>query len=350
MKTETIMLNKERNVTLTAYLLDVKGEFSNIPKRPAVLVLPGGGYSMCSEREADPVALAYLNAGFHAFVLRYSVGKDATWPNPLQDYEQAMELMTSMAEEWNLYTDKIAVVGFSAGGHLAACAATMAQHKPCAAILGYAVTEEKTAQACLPGAPDVIRQVNGDTCPCFVFASRTDNVVPVSNSVRFISALSENGVMFENHIYAYGPHGFSTADSSTLMPETGICSRALNWTRDSIEWLGDMWGVFAAGTMTEPKCQRRMNGNHAPYLSVDCTIGFLMEVQEAKEIIAPVLEEIGKHMMEQYGGGHTDTQGAQGNMFALLSGITLKDLMASAKIPDSAAEEMNQQLTKIKNR
>lgn len=61
MKLETITLNAQRNVTLTAYRLDVGGEFGNIPRRPAVLVLPGGGYSMCSDREADPVALAYGN-------------------------------------------------------------------------------------------------------------------------------------------------------------------------------------------------------------------------------------------------------------------------------------------------
>lgn len=71
---------------------------------------------MCSEREADPVALAYLEAGFQAFVLRYSVGEGVVWPMPLEDYEQAMELLRAKAEEWSLYPDKIAVAGFSAGG------------------------------------------------------------------------------------------------------------------------------------------------------------------------------------------------------------------------------------------
>ena len=70
MKMEQILLNKARNVTLTAYLQGVGGEFPNIPRRPAMLVLPGGGYRMCSDREADPVALAYAQAGFQTFVLR----------------------------------------------------------------------------------------------------------------------------------------------------------------------------------------------------------------------------------------------------------------------------------------
>lgn len=191
MRIEHIVLNAGRNVTLTAYLLKTGGEFGNIPKRPAVLVLPGGGYAMCSDREADPVALAYLQAGFQAFVLRYSVGKEIAWPTPLEDYEQAMELIRSKAENWDLYADKIAVAGFSAGGHLAAAAATIAQNRPDAAILGYAVTEGATVKACLPTAPDLVERVDGDTCPCFVFAARTDNVVPVSNSLR--SALAYGG-------------------------------------------------------------------------------------------------------------------------------------------------------------
>ena len=127
MKQEIIVLNPERNVTLTAYIQEVEGEFQ-FTKRPAILVLPGGGYAMCSDREADPVAMAYLRAGYQAFILRYSTGKNKTWPNPLEDYEQAMALIEERAEEWHLDSSRIAAVGFSAGGHLCACAATIAKH------------------------------------------------------------------------------------------------------------------------------------------------------------------------------------------------------------------------------
>ena len=127
MKTEIITLSEERNVTLTAYTQNVKGEFRNISKRPAILILPGGGYQYCSDREADPVAMPYLKAGYQVFILRYSVKEHAVWPNPLNDYEQAMELIRSNHEKWGLYQDKVAVLGFSAGGHLASSAATMAK-------------------------------------------------------------------------------------------------------------------------------------------------------------------------------------------------------------------------------
>ena len=67
MKAEKIVINEERNVTLTAYLQETDGEFG-FSKRPAMLVIPGGGYAMCSDREADPVATAYLKAGYQAFI------------------------------------------------------------------------------------------------------------------------------------------------------------------------------------------------------------------------------------------------------------------------------------------
>ena len=107
MNKQVLVLNEERNVTLTAYLLEVGGEFRTIEKRPLVLVLPGGGYQFCSDREADPVAFPYLKAGYHAAVLRYSVQSHCTWPNPLEDYEQAMELIKEKAEEWKVYPENI---------------------------------------------------------------------------------------------------------------------------------------------------------------------------------------------------------------------------------------------------
>ena len=92
MKTEIVTLCEERNVTLTAYLQEVGGEFAGIPRRPAALILPGGGYSMCADLEADPVAFPFLKAGYQVFVLRYSVGEASVWPNPLEDYEAAAEI------------------------------------------------------------------------------------------------------------------------------------------------------------------------------------------------------------------------------------------------------------------
>lgn len=270
MRQEQFTLNAKRNVTLTSYFLDVGGEFSYVPKRPAILILPGGGYQFCSDREAEPVALAYLEAGYHAFVLRYSVREDAVWPNPLDDYEQAMMLIRSHAEAWHIYEDKIAVIGFSAGGHLAACAATMSNVRPNAAILGYAVAGADV-KGCNPSAPDAIAAVDRHTCPCFVFATRDDRVVPVSNSIRLTEALAKNGISFESHIYAYGPHGFSICNSAVQEPNTPVCSRVSNWVADSIAWLQDVLGDFCQEGLSAPRCAAHVTVDQGLPRYTDCT-------------------------------------------------------------------------------
>lgn len=242
MKAETIVLNNVRGVTLTAYVQEPVGKIWQIVTRPAVLVIPGGAYRFCSEREADPVALAFLAAGYQTFVLRYTVGADMVWPQPLEDYEQAMQLIRANAGRWMLYPNKIAVVGFSAGGHLAGCAATISKNRPNAAILGYALLTDDVKEY-NRAAPDLCAAVDAATCPCFLFAARTDETVPVRNTLRFAAALEEHGVNFETHIYASGPHGFSTAQSAVQDPRT-ICPRTADWVGESIAWLKDVFGDF----------------------------------------------------------------------------------------------------------
>ncbi|KAF1303126.1 alpha/beta hydrolase [Enterococcus sp. JM9B] len=242
MKIEEINLNENRNVTLTAYIQKVDGEFFRIHQRPAVLILPGGGYQICSDTEADPVAMPYLTAGYQAFILRYSVEKNQQWPNPLEDYEQAMALIRERQVEWHVDSQKIAVIGFSAGGHLAGCAATMARHRPNAAVLGYSLLTEDVKKYS-KDAPNVVAAVDQFTCPCFVFATRNDNVVSIKNSLDFLEILADKEIPFESHIYSFGPHGFSTGNSSIQVPKD-ISPRASNWVADSIDWLKEIFGDF----------------------------------------------------------------------------------------------------------
>ena len=344
MRVEQIVLNEKRSVTLTVYLQEVGGEFRNVVKRPAMLVLPGGGYQMCSDREADPVAMPYLKAGYQVFILRYSVRADAVWPNPLEDYEQAMELIRSRAEEWNLYADKVAVIGFSAGGHLAAAAATMAKNRPNAAILGYAVTSEDV-KGCNKTAPDTICEVDFDTCPCFLFATRTDNIVPIANSIRFMEALDQYGIAFESHIYSHGPHGFSTCDTSVQHKDTVISSRVPNWVADSISWLKDVFGDYGDGEMTKPVCPVHVNGDHEPFLSADCTFGRLMSNPQSKAILDVLMAQM------QKAGSQAAETGMEMNedMAAMVNKMTLRDMLAFGNTPVSIIEQLDEQLKQIPN-
>ena len=348
MKTERIVLSAERSVTLDLFLQEVGGEFRHITKRPAVLVIPGGGYAMCSDREADPVALAYAKAGYQAFILRYSVGKDVVWPRPLQDYEDAMTLIRENAEAWHIYADKIAVIGFSAGGHLAAAAATLAENRPNAAILGYAVLEGETARECLSSVPDLVSAVDEKTCPCFLFATRTDNIVPISNTLNFSRALDAAGIGFESHVYAFGPHGFSVCDPSILDPGTQICPRAARWVEDSIAWLGDIFGEFGENGMTPPRCGKKVNDDRAKFLSVDCTMGHLMANSAARAILAPMMEAARERMAEKY--GDRAEIGASSATAAGLGGkMTLRSALAYSNTPAEVVAQLDAALRKIPN-
>lgn len=351
MQKEVIILNEERNVTLTAYLSEVGGEFGNISKRPAMLVLPGGGYQMCSDREADPVAFPYMKAGYQVFILRYSIQKDAVWPQPLEDYDAAMDLIKSKADEWNLYPDKIAVVGFSAGGHLAGAAATVARNRPAAAILGYALLNDDV-KGYNPSAPSLIEEVDDQTPPCFLFASRTDSTVPIANSIEFMKALDDNGISFESHIYAYGPHGFSTCDSSVQDKDTDMCNRIPHWVEDSIGWLKDVLGDFDAQGMTKPACPKFVNGNKGDVLSVDCTMGYLMAHPGSKAIMEQMMGSL-RDQKGQEAGENVSEMGASMSpeMIATMVGnMKLRDALSFGKVPAEAVEALDAKLRQIPNK
>ena len=117
MRNESIQLG---GATLTTYLLECIPGVAATQARSCVLVLPGGGYHHLSAREAEPVALRFCAEGMHACVLRYSVAP-ARWPQALVETAAAVALLRAHASEWGIDLERIAVMGFSAGGHLAGC-------------------------------------------------------------------------------------------------------------------------------------------------------------------------------------------------------------------------------------
>ena len=334
MKAQEIILNENRNVTLTAYIQEVDGEFG-FSKRPAMVVIPGGGYAMCSDREADAVATAYLKAGYQAFVLRYTCTPKGKWPLPLEDYEQAMELIEERVDEWHLDKTKIAVVGFSAGGHLAACAATVAEHKPAAAVLVYPAILKDICDLCQPGMPYPHEHVTAETCPCFLVAARDDRTVDISNTLRMELALAEKGVAFESHIYSYGGHGFSTGED--WINANSVCPRLPRWVPDSIQWLGEVMGKLTRGGFTEPVHAGSMNGNFAPVLSVDCTLSHLRrQSEEAKTVLAPLFAAIDAVAKAR--------QFSTDGLMAAVGNNTAREIMEMVQIPAESSIEIDKAL------
>lgn len=243
---EKFTLNEQRNVTLTCYRLDSSEELQNAAVRPAILIFPGGGYHFCSDREAEPIAMAYLAEGYHAFILRYSVGEHSTWPNPLTDAQQALHMIRGNAEAWGVAPDKVAVIGFSAGGHLAGAIGLLSEEKPNAMILGYAVTLKKLIDYLDASIPGLEGTAAPDTPPAFLFATANDPVVPAANSLRLASDLDAQDVPFECHIFQDGAHGLSLAKAHTSRGYREFVSPAVaEWFSMSVTWLQQVFGEFA---------------------------------------------------------------------------------------------------------
>lgn len=242
---------------LTVYLRASLDAMPSVKQRPLVLVVPGGGYNHVSPREGDPVALQFAAAGYHTAVLTYSVGEGVWNYQPLRQLNEALGLLRQRAGEWNILPDKIAVCGFSAGGHLALSSAVLdlpgeaAQQRPDAVILGYPVITagefaHRGSFAQLAGSDDPAAQqaftlenkVTPRTPPVFVWHTMEDKTVPVENTLLLLSALRRARVPCEAHLFEKGAHGtsISTAEVDAADPHRA------RWVQLCLEWLGETFG------------------------------------------------------------------------------------------------------------
>lgn len=232
-------------------------------KRAAILVCPGGGYGGLTPTEGVPFAELFAAKGMVAAVLSYRVAPNK-YPAPYADAVRAMRLLRSMADELNIDPNKIGIIGFSAGGHLASTVATQpdlykdpqdnlaakVSARPNRVMLGYPVISfqefahvgsVKNLLGDKP-SPEMLRQfsnqnqVTSNTPPTFLFHTVNDSVVPVQNSLLFAEACARNNVPFALHIYPKGNHGVGLALNN---PELN------NWTEIMLKWLIDWQSPLA---------------------------------------------------------------------------------------------------------
>jgi acetyl esterase/lipase len=234
--------------TLTAYLPDASPETPTAAVRPIVLILPGGAYQFTSDREAEPIALAYLAHGYAAGVLRYTTGPSATFAAALADAEAAMAAISAHSADWAVDSAKIAAVGFSAGGHLAACLGTMGATRPSALVLGYPLIDPGSLRASTIALPSPLGRVDDRTPPTFVFATADDAVVPIHHSLLLAEALAAHSVPFALHVFRSADHGVSLAEAHTAAGQPRLANAEIaSWLPLSLQFLKDTWGDFPLG-------------------------------------------------------------------------------------------------------
>ena len=223
--------------------------------RPAVIVCAGGCYRWLSPREKDPVALAFAAMGYQAFLLEYSTAERASGCRPLRELAETVRTVRANAAEWRIEPDHIAVLGFSAGGHLAASLGVLwddpelslgADCRPDALALCYPVVttgefahresvENVTGNdAALMEKLSLERHVTAQMPPTFVWHCVGDESVPVENTLLLTTAMQRAGVPYECHLFAGGAHGVSMCDQEVETPYpaiaawVGLCKTWLN--------------------------------------------------------------------------------------------------------------------------
>ena len=248
-ETEIIRIENVQNPTLEIYLPS-----KNIRTDQAVIIFPGGGYEFLAyDWEGTDFAKGLNAKGISAFVLKYRLPTSPSIVDPklapLQDAQRAVRLVKANAREWGINTQKIGVLGFSAGGHLASTLATKFNKKtlknsfdeidsisarPSFVALIYPVItfdekyrHEGSKNALIGKSDDKTLismfsnnlHVNSETPPCFLIHSADDKSVPVQNSMLFYNALIENGISAEMHLFPFGGHGFALAKGKQYLEE-----------------------------------------------------------------------------------------------------------------------------------
>ncbi len=244
-------------VPVDAYVPSASASIAPEIRRPAIVLFPGGGYTHLGSREAEPVALRFLSLGFNVFTVTY---RFAPWryPVPMQDGAAVIAYVRANAAQLHTDPERIAVLGFSAGGHLAGTLGVSWQRKelwadmdltpedvrPNAMVLGYAVltageNAHRSSFENLTGSADpaghqaygVETQVTEDCPPTFLFAGYDDAAVPVQNTLLMALALSRRQIPAEVHIFRHGPHGaalFSEITSGPNCPQMNV-PEAARW-------------------------------------------------------------------------------------------------------------------------
>ena len=239
---------------ITPYLPAGDGPFA------CVIVCPGGGYGGRAAHEGAPICKWLNSIGVAGFVLDYRV-KPYRHPIPLGDAQRAIRMVRARAAEWKIDPKRVGILGFSAGGHLAASATTIFDAgkpdaadpidrqscRPDAAILCYPVItfgdfRHNGSMVNLLGpdpdpklreAMSLETRVTPQTPPVFLWHTSDDGAVPVENSLLLAMALRKNKVPFALHIFPHGPHGMGLADGAKS-------SDVRQWPAICAEWLKNL--------------------------------------------------------------------------------------------------------------
>ena len=283
MKQEVLKL-EPNNATLTTFIHE------DDEVRKAVLVFPGGAYRYCAPGEGKPVAQAFYDEGFNTFVLEYSctdgqfgspkVCKEEVFDAALEDAMSAFYYLQSNKDKFKILEDKISIIGFSAGAHLALSSALIGKLRPLAILLGYVPVTDEMMMPLGMQELDLLNKIPEDLPPVFMFLNQADSLVPSSESIKLALALSEKKLPYEMHCYVTGDHGLSlgTQASGTVNKDYAT------WFNHALRFIENIQSPY-------PLIMGDI-GADLDNLSINSRIGALMYHEKAWKLIEELFPDV----------------------------------------------------------
>lgn len=243
-------------------LLHTPDENAHQKLLPAIIIVPGGGYTHIPVAQAETLALAFAGHGYQAFYLEYTLLGDQQPLGlaPVCDLGRAIQLIHQNAAIWHIDPNHITPVGFSVGGHIVALyndywqtelpsrlqipatelsvANVILSYPVINPVFGYpteASTLAKWTTQPTELAADV--QVNAHNRPTFIWATADDPLVPATNALAYAQALAQQQLPYELHLFNHGPHGLALSNSQTAWKPDANLPHAAHWLELALEWL-----------------------------------------------------------------------------------------------------------------
>jgi acetyl esterase/lipase len=239
---------------VTLYLHEDHDRLAAHKTRPALIVCAGGCYRWLSPRERDPAALAFAAMGYQTLLLEYSTGENAGGLRPLRELAETVRIVRERAEEWHIEPQHVGVLGFSAGGHLAASLGVLWHElglgeacRPDALALSYPVITtgafaHRESADNVTGGDEKLRDllslenhVTSHMPPTFVWHCTGDESVPVENTLLLTAAMQRAGVRYECHLFSGGAHGISVCTQEVETPNAACAV----WVELCKTWLNE---------------------------------------------------------------------------------------------------------------
>lgn len=239
MDIKTIKLDKPAASSLDIY------QSKTDEKLPGIVIIGGGSYKQLKERDTERVALTFATQAFQAFVVKYPVLENKNYSDAKIAIEQSFDYILAHADDLNVDTDKLGIIGFSAGGQLAADYGNEKGTHAKFVMLGYPVIKPTLDEKMGVKSLDVSKTVSAETPPTFIWGSVNDELTPFLDHIHvYTEALAKNKVPFEVHEFGTGNHGIALANKWTaIVNRDRVDKHMARWFELGMEWLQEVVGI-----------------------------------------------------------------------------------------------------------